>query len=253
MRRRKEDEDITPEEKELIRRLMETPGIEKEWDFFKDMSDDIPPPEFFMRGKPDPRFKYLRKFAKAGALVASVLICAMFLSTLMVPETASADRKPFEILVENIKNGFLSIGPGNEGEEPASLETTFNSEKDVKEYARKLMPELLIPSVMLTNYDFNFLKIKNDEQGVYNASFLYKTSEGSELKIQQRVNSNDIDALVANCVVDGKIMEEGEFYTQLDPISETCMLSIWNRENGVITISGIESEDDLKLVFKGLK
>lgn len=49
-----EDIKITAEEKEMLRRLMETPGIEKEWDFFKGLNMDVPPPEFFMRGDPDP-------------------------------------------------------------------------------------------------------------------------------------------------------------------------------------------------------
>lgn len=52
---RKKNGEISPEEKEILRRLMETPGIEKEWDFFKGMSTNVPPPEFFMRRNPKPQ------------------------------------------------------------------------------------------------------------------------------------------------------------------------------------------------------
>lgn len=45
---------MTPAEKELLRQLMETPRVESDWDFFKDMSRNIPPPEFFIRGRPEP-------------------------------------------------------------------------------------------------------------------------------------------------------------------------------------------------------
>lgn len=45
---------ITPEEKELLRRMMETPGAEREMEFFRGMSRNTPPPEFFMRGDPEP-------------------------------------------------------------------------------------------------------------------------------------------------------------------------------------------------------
>lgn len=46
--------EMTAEEKEMLRRLMETPGIENEWDFFEEMVKGAPPPEFFMRGEPEP-------------------------------------------------------------------------------------------------------------------------------------------------------------------------------------------------------
>lgn len=49
-----EDIKITPEEKEMISRLMETLGIEKDWDFFQDLNMDVPLPEYFMRAKPKP-------------------------------------------------------------------------------------------------------------------------------------------------------------------------------------------------------
>lgn len=53
--KRKNEGKMTPEEKEILRRLMETPGIEKEWDFFEGMSPNVPPPEFFMSGRPKPQ------------------------------------------------------------------------------------------------------------------------------------------------------------------------------------------------------
>ena len=63
---------ITPEEKEMLRRLMETPGIEKDWDFFQDLNMDVPPPEFFMRGKS--RSSKLVWVIVAAAVVGAIML-----------------------------------------------------------------------------------------------------------------------------------------------------------------------------------
>lgn len=70
-----EDVQITPEEREMLRRLMETPGIEREWEFFDKMNKDkpVPPPEYFMRGEPDQRPPWI-KYAVCGAAMAVIAI-----------------------------------------------------------------------------------------------------------------------------------------------------------------------------------
>lgn len=255
-RNKDEDVQITPEEKEMLRRLMETPGIEKDWDFFQDLNMDVPPPEFFMRGRPERHIglrRIGRKALKAGGFVACVLICAMIIAPFMVPDTANADKTPFQILAENIRNGFLEVRPAGEDMEEIASEMTIYKEDKIEARGKKIFPELKIPSYVPEKYSFEYLKIIKDENGYSTATYIYEDQNDDQLKIVQRILSDDVENAFNNYIEapEGVVGDELKF--QYDDISGRNMLTVWPDARTRFIISATLEDQELETIYYSLK
>lgn len=254
MKKTKDVGQITPEEKEMLRRLMETPGIEKEWDFFEGMSPNIPPPEFFMRGKPEPRFKRTRRVLAVCACIAVFLTCSTILATFMVPDEVSADKTPFEILISNIKNGFVSFKPEIEGQEPAAIETVIEGNEDeaIKK-ALRAVPAMLSPTYITEGYDFKNIKILEREDGSSQVTFFYNNKNDNLIRIQQTFTNGETGSAFGNMVEEGLEKNNDVLLFQEDKINQKRILTTWKNSNFFITIHGNISKEELGAIYDGLK
>ncbi len=257
-RNKDEDVQITPEEKEMLRRLMETPGIEKDWDFFQDLNMDVPPPEFFMRGRPERHIglrRIGRKALKAGGFVACVLICAMIIAPFMVPDTANADKTPFQILAENIRNGFAEIKPQGEDMEDNYYITKIENIDDVKTVGRKAFPDLRIPTYICEQYVFRELvitKVDNENKNITATYIFDDTSGNSSLKIDQFATEQDAGAAFNDILSSGEPII-GNLYFHKSEASDNNILTVWYDKKNHVVISGVVDNVELEKVFEGLQ
>ena len=255
-RNKDEDVQITPEEKEMLRRLMETPGIEKDWDFFKDMNPDVPPPEFFMRGKPERHFGFRRmgrRLAKVGGFVACVLICAVIIAPFMVPESANADKTPFQILAENIRNGFLEFRPDGEDMEDPNVNIHIDNEDEVKSIGKEFFPELKQPMYIPDGYSFEYLIINKQQDGYSTASYVYKGKNKEFFKIVQQSMYDEAEDVFSYFAEDGSELSKDELYFQHDDLSENNMLTIWPNGTTRFVLAGTLNNQELEKIYNNLK
>lgn len=245
------DAAITADEKEMLRRLMETPGIEHAWDFFEGMNTHVPPPEFFMRGEPERRYGKTKKFLKVSGYVASVLICAVVLATFMVPETADADKTSFQMLVDNIRNGFVEVKPDSEDMELPAYTVTIDDEADIETTGRDVFPELLVPSYIPEGYSFSVLCIQKDEGDSDLSLYKYVDTSGNVLKIEYNIVSNNAGT-VFNNLIEGS-SNNGELCYQYDDVNNFNILTVWKSDREHVHISGVVDDDTLKRIYKGLE
>lgn len=249
MKRGKKEVQITPEEKELLRRLLESPGVEKEWDFFEGMSNNVPPPEYFMREKPDPPYKRVRKVLKACIGVFAFLFCSSVLATFMVPDTAQADKRPFQILYQNVVNGFLRMGPECEDDEIMPVKTTIEREKDIELVGKKIIPELLVSENIPEGYVFKRLKIEENINNSKLANFVYQNDTGETLKIEEFFELNADGSVFNNYIVDAI----DKFSFQHDGATGSTILTAWYNNQIHVVITGILEEEELKAIFTSLE
>jgi len=255
-RNKDEDVQITPEEKEMLRRLMETPGIEKDWDFFQDLNMDVPPPEFFMRGRPERHIglrRIGRKALKAGGFVACVLICAMIIAPFMVPDTANADKTPFQILAENIRNGFAEVKPDGQDMEETTSEIIISDEAQIDSIGKGFFADLKKPLYISDNYSFDNLLIEKGEAGYYNATYLYKNKNEDMVKIVQRSITEESENVFNFFGNEGEALHENELYFQHDEVSGNNMLTVWPNKKTRFIISGELENQELEKIYNNLK
>lgn len=242
---------MTPEEKEWLRQLMEDPEKEEQWDFFQDRNKDVPPARYFMVGEPEPSYRMMRRTIKAACFILAVVICSGILTTFLAPMPINADKNRLEMLVENIKNGFNEAKKDNEGVVPG-ITTSIIDEKDIHTIGRNVCPELLVPTFIPEGYSFEKLKITKTQQGIWNVKYAYTNTNETQLRIKQVIREEDIDEGFNNLTIDGKALEVGQIYYQVDNATGENIVTIWKSETENIIVSGFEEYSELEAVYKGL-
>lgn len=245
---------MTQEEKEALRRLMETPGSEKEWDFFDGMKTETPPPEFFMRGEPKRRFQHLKRIGAICACVVLLLACSVFLAMEMVPEEVAAAHSPFQIIIANIKNKFLTSNRDMTDGEPAFLETIFEDEAMAMKKGRKLFPEMLLPSYIPEGFSFDRLRIKQDEEGNIGAVFQYQDENGNLIRIREVLMPLEDVGYFDNSIEGAEKEGDDVLLFKSDSVFDENILEVWKSEQFKLNISGVAVEqEELREIYHGLQ
>ena len=248
------DISMTAEEKEALRQLMETPGIEQEWDFFEGMKTDVPPPEFFMRGKPEPRHKILRRVLAVCACIALFLGSSLYLATLMVPAEVTAGHSPLQIVIANIRNSFLTVRSGsNEDNVVVSLDTVIEDEALAMEKGKEVFPELLIPTYIPEGFSFEKLYFKENEDDDVIAVFRYIDSAGNVLSIRETQIKEARGTSFDNSIIDAEQEGEDILLFKQDDVYGENMLTIWRGEKFKYYITGLVETEELRNIYHGLE
>lgn len=246
---------MTPEEKEALRQLMETPGAERTWDFFDDMKTDMPAPEFFMRGEPKRRFRLLKRIGAACACVALILCCSMFLATQMVPAEASAGHSPFQIIIGNIKNKFLTLNRSSEvSKEPAYLETVIEDETLAMKKGKEIFPELLLPSYIPEGFLFDELLLIQNEDGNMAAVFQYKDESENTLLIRETMTNLEDATFFDNSIEGAQKEGDDVLLFKKDDVFDESILEVWKSEKFKLSITGTAVvQEELSKIYHGLQ
>lgn len=248
------DISMTAEEKEALRQLMETPGIEQEWDFFEGMKTDVPPPEFFMRGKPEPRHKILRRVLAVCACIALFLGSSLYLATLMVPAEVTAGHSPLQIVIANIRNGFLTSRSGdNEDNEPASLDTVIEDEALAMKKGKNLFPEMLMPTYIPEGFSFEKLRISQNEEGDIAAVFRYIDEAGNLLRIREIKIGETQRTSFDNSIAGAEQVGEDILLFKKDEVYDENVLTVWRGEQFNFYITGLVEQEELRNIYDGLE
>jgi len=187
--------------------------------------------------------------------IAGVLILFLFLTAIVTSffkiEPSIAGKIKLNLFGKEIENGFVEDGHVGR-EQLQSLVEVIEDEKYIDAMKEKY-EELVVPEYIPENYVFESLTVKKQNNGIFEATYIYKNQQNANIVLSQRAFNDNQGALFANAIEGFEELEQDKVFYQEDKSNKQNLLIIINGEKEWTWISAEIQREDIINIQKNLK
>lgn len=195
--------------------------------------------------------KYFRHLLRAAVFVLCVLVAGSAMAIWINSEPAVATKFSIQKMFYEIRDGVFGTNANevNESETSNLIEVEYTKWEDI-EKAKKLVPDLLVPTYIPEGYEFEKLKVEKDISEKFLVEFVFKGKKDeyhvSFYKIRELTVEKYLDVSEKSCT------KVGDIWTWIDNASGLNGATMISGDKEIVVAGNISQTEIIK-IFEGIK